>query len=167
VNEEYRLIPLTGGHFAKVDPEDYERLAKWKWRAHPSTVTGKFYATRGTKVSQKCIFITMHREILGLKLNDGILSDHINRDTLDNRKCNLRPATRHQNRHNSGPQKNNKSGFKGVYQASPSRFVVQVNIGGKRRKIGSRPTAERAYWEVYVPAVKQLHGEFACIQQES
>ncbi len=88
----YRLIPLTQGQFAKVDPEDYDWLMQWKWCAAWDKKTRSFRAIRSqyrTGRGPECI--RMHREIM--KAPKGILVDHGNHDTLDNRRFNLRKAT--------------------------------------------------------------------------
>lgn len=58
----------------------------------------------------------IHRLIMGVT-DPKVKIDHINRNTLDNRKQNLRICTDEQNGWNKGPQKNNKSGYKGVAKA--------------------------------------------------
>ncbi|MHC4571421.1 MAG: HNH endonuclease [Planctomycetota bacterium] len=96
----FRRIALTRGKYAIVDPQDYERLNKYRWCAVRSRNT--FYALRfgrrGAGGRRKCY--QMHREIM--ELGAGKLCDHINGDGLDNRKENLRPATRAQNNWNRG-----------------------------------------------------------------
>jgi len=87
----FRKIPLTQGKFAIVDPEDYERLAKYKWHLARSP-TG-LYATRWQRFASKNTRkrIWMHREVISVPKN--MVCDHINHNGLDNRRANLRAAT--------------------------------------------------------------------------
>ena len=56
------------------------------------------------------------------------LVDHINRDTTDNRWCNLREATRSQNNINIKKKSNNVSGFRGVYWHTASgKWAVKLS----------------------------------------
>lgn len=59
--------------------------------------------------------------------------DHINRNTLDNRKENLRKANPKENGRNMSIPSNNKSGIIGVHwDKSQEKWAVQMNIDGKR-----------------------------------
>jgi hypothetical protein len=81
-------IELTKGMRTLVDDEDHEWLSQWKWQAHKSSTL--WYAVRtGT--------IRMHRLILGLEKSDKRVVDHLNKDSLDNRRANLRICTIHEN----------------------------------------------------------------------
>lgn len=110
LSQPYRLIPLTQGHNAIVDVDDFERLSQWNWAVIKGTRSLTNYAYRSEGHGGRKIF--MHRIVLGLK--DAELADHINKNGLDNRKCNLRKATVSQNCQNRRTPKNNTSGFKGV-----------------------------------------------------
>ena len=82
-------IKLTKGFVAIVDDEDYEWLSQWKWHYDKYACRRKSTGYKQSKI------VFMHREILGY---EGELDvDHINKDRIDNRKCNLRLATRSQN----------------------------------------------------------------------
>ena len=85
----FRRIPLTQGKYAIVDPEDFERLNKYKWYAVKDSRT--FYSYRNKRVGKKYISLGMHREILDPP--GHLVVDHINHNGLDNRKANLRLAT--------------------------------------------------------------------------
>jgi hypothetical protein len=102
-----RLIPLTRGKFAIVDPDDYDRLSKHKWCATKNGQT--FYACRASRGKK----IFMHHEIM--KPPKGLQVDHIDRNALNNRKTNLRPCTKAQNNRNTGPRRNSSSKYKGVF----------------------------------------------------
>lgn len=93
---DVREIPLSNGGVALVDAEDYEWLSRWKWKRH---VGGYACRTGWDKVERKWLCILMHRFIV-LPPED-IEVDHKNRNRLDNRRCNLRPATRQMNVDNS------------------------------------------------------------------
>lgn len=109
-----RLIPLTQGKFAKVDDADFDWLNQWKWFAQRVRNTNKFYACRATTRDangrQKRIY--MHREVL--KLSGTLKVDHEDRDTLNNQRNNLRPATNSQNQQNREKKLGAASRFVGV-----------------------------------------------------
>jgi hypothetical protein len=90
--------------------------------------------------------------------------DHINGVRGDNRIANLREATHSQNMANRGPQKNNKSGFKGVSQHTQTgkwiAFIKAKSGNSKVRNLGSFDTPEEAH-RAYRAAASELFGEFA------
>jgi hypothetical protein len=149
VNESYRLIPLTQGQNAIVDAEDWEELSRWNWRACWSKNTKSFYAYRAKN-------IPMHVYIMR---GQNHRVDHINHDTLDNRKKNLRRCTLSQNKVNSGPQRNSTSGFKGVY-SDGDKWMAQIRKGRKLHYLGSFKDIREAAL-IYNAKAKELHGEFA------
>ena len=148
-----KRIPLTQGKFAIVDDDMYEYLNQWKW--HATSTNGGYYAVRSTRVSR----ISMHREILRLRKGDGIHTDHKNRNTLDNRKCNLRACTCHENNCNRVPRTNTSSQFKGVYRCR-NRWEAGIRKYGKRIYLG-KFISEIQCAKAYDRAAKELFGEFA------
>jgi len=97
-----RTIKLTQGKFAIVDDCDFEWLNQWKWHYSAGYVV--------SKMGGKNIYL--HRFIL--QTPPKMDTDHINHNKLDNRRKNLRVATRSQNKQNTLISRANKSGFKGV-----------------------------------------------------
>lgn len=97
-----RHIPLSGreagGRSALVDDCDYAYLSQHKWKAKQSG-GGNWYAVRNTLRDGKNITLRMHRVVLGHDGPEDV--DHINRDSLDNRRCNLRVCSRAENLMNS------------------------------------------------------------------
>lgn len=87
--------------------------------------------------------------------------DHKNRRRADNRWTELRPASRAENLANSGPRRNNTSGFKGVSKrADTGRWRAQFRVGGKSVALGSFDTPEEAH-QAYMAAAREHFGEFA------
>lgn len=151
-------IPLTQGLVAMVDDCDYAAVTKFKWHARWHEQTQGFYAQRMTsRKLGKQRSIQMHREILDAPA--GLQVDHINGDTLDNRRSNLRLATNAQNVMNSGVRADNHSGFKGVSR-SRSGWVARVTLSGKTTYLGWFKTPEEAH-AAYSASAKVMHGEFA------
>ncbi len=93
-NDQVRYIPLTRGLYALVDAKHYEALSQYKWSVHDAGKGKAQYAVRGCKGRK----IFMHREIM--QPPPGMVVDHINRNSLDNREDNLRNCTRLQNLQN-------------------------------------------------------------------
>ena len=87
-------ITLTQGQTAIVDAADYERVSQFRWYAVKDGKTFYAYA-RANRYSP----ISMHRFILELNQHD-LEVDHINGNGLDNRRANMRLATRQENARN-------------------------------------------------------------------
>jgi hypothetical protein len=147
-----RWIPLTRGKFALVDEEDYEALSQYHW-----FFSGRGYAERAGAVRGQ--IVRMHRVVAGATA--GVEVDHVSGDRLDNRRQNLRLATRSQNACNHRIRRDNTSGFKGVTWSAPHKqWRVNVRVDGKRHYVGLfRDPVEAA--KAYDKAAKQHHGEFA------
>ena len=101
----------------------------------------------------------MHREILGAEKGQEV--DHINRHKLDNRKANLRFVTSSQNKMNTGLQKNNTSGYRGVCWYSPqSKWCVRVAMNGHRYFLGYYKDKDEAI-EVARKFYQENYGEYS------
>jgi hypothetical protein len=136
-------LPLSQAKFALVDDEYFDELNKHKWYFHH---TG--YAVRNITLSinkRKTIFL--HRQIIPL-LDDQYI-DHKDLNKLNCQKSNLRITTYALNNTNKGNQKNNKSGYKGVFKLPKyNRWRAYLTVNRKRENIGyyrSPENAARAY----------------------
>jgi hypothetical protein len=157
--EAYRKIYLGEGKFTTVSPIDYYQFNVFHWYAE---VKGyNTYAVRAVSVPEKrrTRIVSMHREIMNHP--EGHVVDHKNGDGLDNRRSNLRKATKAQNMHNRRKRKNTSSKYIGVsFHKTYKAWVSQIVHEGKRRWIGkfeSEIEAARAFDE----AAEKYHGEFA------
>lgn len=104
-----------------------------------------------------------HRVIWAIVYGDWSDSfiDHVNGDAGDNRISNLRKCTNTQNAYNRGPQKNNKSGFKGVsFNKRRSKWHASIAYNGKTVHLGDF-SSKVAAAAAYADASKKYHGEFA------
>src|SRR3989304_7890749 len=120
------IIPIgvrsKSGLFALVSQQDAEIVKKYKWRASKG---GRSYKNNSPVVYaiahaySKGPTISMHRLIL--QPPKGMVVDHINGDALDNRRENLRIATRQQNQANSNKRKKKTSAYKGVSWCIPRK----------------------------------------------
>jgi len=151
-------IELTQGYKAVVDEDDYEFLNQFKWHA---LIQGEnIYACRYQTRNKKQRYVRMHRAILGV-YNSSIDVDHINRNTLDNRKSNIRMALHYENLRNRSKQKNNTSGYKGVsWHKQLRRWSVRIKHNGKYHSIGTYYDKRDAAL-AYNVAAHIFHNKFA------
>jgi hypothetical protein len=108
----FRRIPLGDGIYTIIDVDVFYRLGHHKWHLRGSR--GKrFYAIRSVKIGHGLAKqLSLHREIMNEP--KGVLIDHQNLNSLDNRLANLRTATQSQNIQNRDKRKNTSSRFIGV-----------------------------------------------------
>ena len=138
---------------AKVDKADLLLVSGFEWRL---LKTGYVCAQRGR------MYLYLHRLIAGAGEDEVI--DHINRDPLDNRRNNLRIATRSQNSANrrADVRKVGKySTYKGVsFDKSRGCWFAYIHYQGKTRSLG-RWADEHEAAEAYNRAALETWGEFA------
>lgn len=151
----YVEVPLTQGKVALVDPEDYETLiAEGRWFA--GWTGWSWYAGRNARGDSGRVQIRMHGYLTGFPL-----TDHVNGDSLDNRRANLRTASTSQNGANRPAQRNNTSGYKGVTRDSADNvWRAQITVNRRHLSLGRFPTPEEAA-QAYDRAALLHFGEFA------
>lgn len=164
-------VGLTRGYVAFIDDEDAD-LATVKWRAHVDKECRGVYAVREVRdnlKTNKRRTERLHRIILSRMLGRDLTNkedtDHINTNPLDNRRENLRLATRSQNLQNTPKRRDNTSGYKGVYYHRQSgKWQATIQKNGRRYSLRYWDTPEEAY-HAYMNAAKNLFGEFANIEE--
>lgn len=153
-----REIILTRGKVALVDDTDYEQLSQYSWR-YLSRSPG--YAIRDAGPDARPSTVLMHRQIL--QAPPGVEVDHRNHNTLDNRRENLRLATRSQQAANQRKRAGMTSRYKGVsWDQKAMKWRVTIETGGRKSTVGwyaDETEAARAYDGV----ARLLFGEHACL----
>jgi len=141
------------GYDVLIDKEDLDKIVDINWtvlKASDKIYFRKFCHTKKT--------ILLHRHIINASKNTTV--DHINGNTLDNRKCNLRLCTVAENSRNRRKNITNSSGYKGVSWASKrKKWQAKIMVNRKTIFLGYFNTAEDAY-AVYCEASKKYHGEY-------
>jgi len=142
-----KKIKLTQGKYALVDNENFEWLNQWKWKFDSTGYAAKTVYPKGKVYMHQVINETV----------DGFVTDHINRNKLDNRRENLRTVTYTENLRNTGLRNTNTSGYKGIYWwRKRNKWQVSINVNylkihlGLFKDIGdaikARKHGEELYW---------------------
>lgn len=114
-----------------IDTEDLEKVSEYPNRWSVVNSGGNFYAKMSIRYSGVPNHLQLHRIIMGCTQSTEIV-DHINLNTLDNRKSNLRVVTRLENNQNKrGAYKNNLLGYRGVKRCK-NRYVVTVGYNSSK-----------------------------------
>lgn len=142
------------GYHVKLDREDLEKVVRKAWHVRGS------YFRHTTKNGEPNI--TLHRYVIVAKKQQIV--DHINGNTLDNRKKNLRFVTPQQSTWNRGPHKGIK--YKGIekklYKGGKwtGRWIAKLRKNGKTYKSKSFPTMEQAA-RARDKLSRKHHGQYA------
>ena len=154
--KKYNKYDLTGeygiGYFQDgerffFDKEDFLKIKDYWWIKTKDGYT-YHYAKK----------MTMHRLVTNCP--KGLEVDHINHNTSDNRKCNLRICTHQENMMNQTHRRKNKQLFTGVYYTpKTNRYIVTITKNGDKKYLGSYKDKDEAI-RIRKQAEKDMFGEF-------
>lgn len=151
-------LPLTQGQQTVIDAEDWPRVSAYKWSAERRS--NGFYAGSGVRLPDgRTHRFRLHRFLVDAA--PGTIVDHIDGDTLNNTRANLRFVTASQNAMNRAPGKRNHSGYKGVqWHPDHHRWMARIRHKGTVHYLGYFRVAEDAA-RAYDVHARILHGPFA------
>lgn len=140
-----------------VSDDDYEWASKFKWSASLCKNKGNHYAMRVEINDKKRKSFKLHREIT--KCPVGMVVDHINGDTLDNRRENLRIVTHRENMSNQ-TKRPGSSKYRGVtFKKKEKKWVAQIQINGKRTYLGRFDIEEDAA-KAFLEVAERVYGKY-------
>ena len=150
---EYGIGYTAKGEKFYFDLEDYDKIKDYYWYKNDQ---GYLLAYTKNKTFR------MHKMFI-----KGQYIDHINGKTFDNRKNNLRVASKSQNAMNKGLQDNNTSGVTGVYwHKQLSKWVAYITVDGQYIYLGSFNKFEEAV-KARKEAEEKYFGEFSYDNSQS
>jgi hypothetical protein len=157
-----KTIELTQGYTATVDDDDYKALSYFKWYALRGAKG--VYAARRNVRGQNPRIILMHRFLLDAPT--GLEVDHIDNDTLNNTRSNLRLATKSQNgastrRFDSEGNVKDSRGV-GFYRG---KWTASIKVNGRSIYLGRFSSEEEAK-KTYDEAALKHFGAFARLNSE-
>lgn len=137
-----------------IDESDLSFVTQWSWHINCNGYVYRQFRDETGKC--RCIFL--HRELANTP--DGFFTDHINRNKLDNRRSNLRIATKSQNAMNSASRKSS-SGKTGIRIKDNGKFTARITINRKELHLGvfntfheaslARDAASKLYFGEFSP----------------
>ena len=164
-NDGTAWIYLSQNQRTLVDAIDLKVLLEFHWIAARHSRRNTYARAHYYREDGARRVVNMHTLLVrGFHPGKAAHVDHINMNTLDNRRSNLRIASSSTNRMNCEKMSTNKSGFKGVSRSRwrPDAPWVAIIYGKSfgQRFLGRFTTPEEAA-AAYDAAARVLHGEFA------
>lgn len=134
-----KLLEIKGGFYTLVDDDVYDWARRESWLA-----TRDFYVWRSRRVSGRWTTVRLHRLIVAAP--SGTEVDHINGDTLDNRRGNLRITTRSQNMQNVHRARcDSTTGARGVeLHRRSGKYYAYLYLQGRKKYLGSAASIDAA-----------------------
>lgn len=152
---DHSWVPLTKGFVTLVDPADVDLVGDCNWSTHDAR---QGYAIRagGPRGTKK---VRMHRLLTDVP--DDATIDHINGNTCDNRRINLRICSMRENGRNKKRHRRKLGKFKGIYwKESHQKWQAAICADGVQKYLGLFSDEEAAAL-AYDAAAVLLFGEFA------
>ena len=151
--------------WAIIDLEDLDRVINfpYTWFARYHKNIDGYYAAVSMYLPElkRATPVYLHQFIMNSTENH---IDHINHNTLDDRKSNLRELTVEQNsRYREGKNKNNTSGYRNVaWSKSEQKWIVQLQVNGKNKRLGKFPKEQLEEAGKFAEEMRQkYYGEYA------
>jgi len=127
-----------------IDSEDLDKITSYKysWHLRWKNNTKSYYVVaseyKGVSENGNGKYKNVYMQRFLLHAPDDMVVDHINGDTLDNRKSNLRLVSNANNLKNrGGKNSNNTSGYRNVtWDKRNIKWVVQLQVDGKNKQLG-------------------------------
>lgn len=145
-----------------IDFEDYEKIKIYDWRVlhskdHPPTIVASLCKSNEVQV------LMLSRLICGLTPDDEEQVFHKNRDPFDFRKSNLVTLLPNDLKKLRATNKNNTSGYKGVFfRKDNGRYRSIIQYNRKRYELGNFKSPEEAARE-YDRYARKFYGELAYV----
>lgn len=153
-------LTTTNGFKFTIDDSDYPLLKNYTYYA--LLTCGKRYVRLYNRITKQYTFL--HRLLTGAPR--GMVVDHVNHSTLDNRRSNLRLCTASQNMANGLCHKDNTSSYKGVslMRGRTRQWRARICVEGKNRLLGYYATEHEAAL-AYNKAARESFGEYALLNE--
>lgn len=153
---------------ALIDTEDIQLVKNFKWYLSEDKSKNWRYPVAHYTHKGKHTNIRLHRLVMGVAFDDNgeeKVVDHINHDTLDCRKQNLRVCDFFANSQNQRPLRGATSKYKGVCRViGKDRWQCHITVNKKVISLGWHLTEESAAL-AYNEAALKYFGEYACLNK--
>lgn len=167
-----KKIQLKKGECVLIDEIDYKWAKSYEWESNPNNYAMRRHYFTSPYGRRKKTTISMHREIMGRILVDlhklqllrkfknnshELFVDHIDHDTLNNCRSNLRIVNNRQNQQNR--RQNSSSKYPGVYwNKQEGKWRAYIMIKGKQHHLGYYNSENDAFL-AYKSKVKEIGEE--------
>jgi len=132
-------IKLTKGLVANIDDTDFDSVSELKWCA--INCRGILYAATNIRRGKGYRTVLMHRWLLGEPTK---IVDHVDGNSLNNQRENLRTVTHGENIRNNKNRRNNSPTLGTTLQKSSGKYIAQVYSNRVNKYLGLFTTRELA-----------------------
>ena len=131
--------------YFKISEEDISKCNNYTWRCFNKRKGGSYYIQTEMYINNTRVKVDLHRYLLNCVKGDGNIVDHINGDTLNNQRNNLRLASKGGNQRNSKTQCNSLTGRSGVgFHKASNKYRARIVVDDKEIYLGVFSTFEEA-----------------------